>query len=151
MPPPTRTPRSRPSGVTLLELAVVLVILAVALGVALPVTGSALDRWAAAAARDEALALLHRARMEARLHGGARLELTADPAALSLRVGDSLVTAWSAPRGGLVLHLPRDRTRDVLRFDALGLGVVTSRTLRFRQGRAESRLIISSRGRGRRD
>ena len=37
---------------------------------------------------------------------------------------------------------------DTLAFDALGLGIVTSRTLVFRKGDSEARLVVSSRGRG---
>jgi len=145
----SRGPRSQ-GAFTLPELLVVLVVLAVAFGLALPVAGSMLDRWAVRSARDQALALLHRTRMEARLSGGARLELASDPVELRITVDDSLVTRWRGA-GGVTLDLPGGRGEDVLRFDALGLGIVTSRTLRFRRGRAESRLVVSSRGRGRRD
>lgn len=149
--PPAQCRVQRTRGVTLAEIATVLVLAGVALGMALPLTSRALDRWAVRAARDEALALLHRARMEARLAGGARLEIRLEPAAMAVFTGDSLVAEWSGgAEGGVRIDLPGDRLRDELWFDALGLGVVTSRTLVFRRGPAEARLVISSRGRARR-
>lgn len=142
----------RPSpGFTLAEIAAALVLAGVALGLALPLTSRTLDRWAVRASRDEALALLHRTRMEARLAGGARLEIRSEPAMLAVFTGDSLVTEWTAgAERGVRIDLPARRIRDQLRFDALGLGIVTSRTLTFRRGVAEARLVISSRGRARR-
>lgn len=138
-------------GFTLAEVVTVLVLTGVVLGLALPLTGRALDRWAVQASRDEALALVHRTRMEARLGGGARLFITSEPAALAVFRGDSLVQEWKdGARRGVRIELPGQRSQDELRFDGLGLGIVTSRTLAFRRGSAEARLVISSRGRARR-
>jgi len=90
-------------GFTLAEVVTVLVLTGVVLGLALPLTGRALDRWAVQASRDEALALVHRTRMEARLGGGARLFITSEPAALAVFRGDSLVQAATVRvvQGGL--------------------------------------------------
>lgn len=159
---PTRDPLSRPArsarrfppgrrAFTVVELLLVVLLMTLAAGLALPLAAAALDGWAARSARDQALALLHRARATARIHGGARLALTADPAAVTLWVGDSLAARWPADgASGVRIRLPGDAATDELRFDALGLGIVASRTLRFQRGGAEARLIISSRGRGRR-
>lgn len=138
-----------PRGHTFLELILVLALAAVILGIALPVGRGALDRWAATAIRDQALAALHRARMEARLQGGATLALDGEVGRLSIRVRDSLLWSSDAPgESGVRITLPDGSPVTSLDFDALGLGIVASRTLLFRRGDAEAFLVVSSRGRG---
>jgi hypothetical protein len=88
--------------------------------------------------------------MEARIRGGATLAVDGKTGALAAWAGDSLL--WSRSEGlrsGVRITRPDGALLvDSLEFDALGLGAVTSRTLVFRRGDAEARLVISSRGRG---
>lgn len=151
--PPTMTAASRSSppwrGFTVLELAVALSILGLLLSLALPIGRQLLDRWTVVAARDEALSALHRARSEARLRGGATLDFDGVLGRVSIRSADS--TLWvgrSLQEYGVSLSLPNGAGRTAVELDALGLGVVASRTLVFRRGAAEARLVISSRARG---
>ena len=140
-------------GHTLLELLVVLALLAIAIGLAYPATRAVADAWAVRAARDAAAALLASTRAAAIAHRGAELLVVpADGTVLLRRAG-------AAPE-------PRLRLRDewrvrvispafsgdtlVVRYDALGLGRVASRTLRFERGRAVAGLTIASYGRVRR-
>ena len=143
-PPPSRR------GFTLLELAVTLSLLSLVAGLGAPLWRGAVDGWAVRTVRDRSAVALHRARLEARRWGGARLELDAPGGRLRLyRIGpDSLI--WEDPSPGehrVQLVLPRGADETTLDFDALGLGIVGSRTLLFRRGGAEARLVVSSRGR----
>lgn len=136
-------------GFTLLELGIVLGILGLLLSLALPMGRRTLDFWAVQAVRDQALAALHRTRMEARVRGGAVLEVDGVAGTIVARAADSILWVRHEPGEAEVsIALPDGSTRTAVSFDALGLGVVASRTLVFRRGRAEARLVISSRGRG---
>jgi prepilin-type N-terminal cleavage/methylation domain-containing protein len=145
--PPRRTPSA---GFTLLELTVALTLAAVVLGLGAPLWRSTVDRWAVRTVRDRTAAALSRARLEARRWGGARLDVDAGLGRLRLERSHPDSVLWeddSAERYRVLMVLPRGSTRTVLSFDALGLGVVSSRTLVFRRGTAEARLVVSSRGR----
>lgn len=140
-------------GFTVLELTVALTLISILIGLAAPLWRGATDRWAVRSVRDRAAVALHRTRTEARLWGGARLELDAAVGALRLYRShpDSLVWEDRAPgEHRVAIDLPRGATSTTLDFDPLGLGIVASRTLMFRRGSAEARLVVSSRGRGRR-
>lgn len=143
--------RGRAGGFTLLELTVALTLIAILVGLGAPLWRNAVDRWAVRAVRDHAAVALHRTRLEARRWGGARLEFDTGEGLLRLRRGatDSIVWEDAALADHRVeLVLPRNASGTTLTFDALGLGVVASRTLLFQRGGAEARLVISSRGRG---
>jgi prepilin-type N-terminal cleavage/methylation domain-containing protein len=150
---PTSLPlrRSRPSGFTLLEVAVVLGLISLLTGLGAPLWRGATDRWAVRTVRDRAAVTLHRARLEARRWGGAQLVVDAAAGRLRLHrvASDSVIWEDASARDHRVqVVLPRGASGTTLRFDALGLGVVASRTLVFRRGAAEARLVVSSRGRG---
>ena len=135
-------------GFTLLELVVVLALLGVAIAELLPAARSQLDRMAVLAAREEVAGLLHRTRGEAMARGEAELVLTSVPPEAELVVrGDTLARARLEAAYGVTLMLSRGRPEARLTFGPLGLGRVTSQTLRFRRGDAEARLVISSLGR----
>ncbi len=136
------------SGFTLIELTFTVMIAAVALGLAAPFGTRALDRLAARAARDTVMGFIHQTRIHARLHGGARLRILPD-SVVEVWAGDSLRARWI----GKELHVTIDPGRPDsvnLEWDALGVGRIASRTLKFRRGNAETRLVISSLGRARR-
>lgn len=147
-----RTDKAR-SGLTLLELLLYLCILAVLFGLAAPAAGRALDRLAVVAARDALSASLARARAAAVARGGARLVVDTEAGRCWVQAGPGIV--------GTPLDLAREfRVRIVadgsapnpvvLRFDALGIGRMTSRTFRLRRGSEEGRLTVSAYGRARR-
>ena len=139
------------AGITLLDLVAVLALLGVALGLAIPASRAAVDRRAVSSVRDQALAALHRSRLEARMRGGAVLEFDGVQGRLRVLSGDSLLWSSDAPGEHRVTMALQDGGRSTaVRFDALGLGILASRTVLFRGGGAEAGLVISSRGRGRR-
>lgn len=148
-----RSPRSgdavRRAGLTILELLVVLAIGAIVLSLTLPSARRLKDGWAVTAAREAVVGMVERTRTEALESGGAALTL--DP------VGDSL---WVVTGDGSVVSLdlvadfdvdlePGDRPVE-LAFGPLGIGLLTSRTLRLTRGGARRSLTVSSYGRVRR-
>jgi len=144
----TSTSRRPPRGFTVLELGVALSLVSLLVSVAIPLGRRTVDLWTVRAVRDQALAALHRTRMEARLLGGAVLDVDGVAGTLTARSGDSLLWVRREPAEAHVrVSLPDGSLTTQLAYDALGLGVVSSRTLVFRRGEAEARLVVSSRGR----
>lgn len=143
--PPSRRYRA---GVALAEIALVCVLVGLLAGLAFPGLGAIRDRAAVVSARESVLALIHDIRGLAMESGGA--ELVFDDAAQRF----DLV----GPAGDTLSRLRMDefgvevettgRTAEVrLRWNALGWGVVSSRTFTLRRGAHEARLVVSSRGR----
>jgi len=139
----------RPLGYTLLELTLVLVLAGTLLGVAVPRGAAVLDRIAVTVARDIVAASLARTRALAISRGGATLVLRRRP--LRLRIEDA--TGTLAPGGnpalphGIELETSGTDAEIQIRYDALGIGRLASRTLRFRRGDAVATLVLSSYGR----
>lgn len=145
--------RNRP-GHTLLELMVALALLALVIGLAYPAARAAADVWAVRAARDATASLLAATRVAAIAHRGAELLIVPQHGSILMRtrmdprprVRLVLAETWrvsvSSPGfGGDTISI---------RYDALGLGRVASRTLRFRRGAAAAGLTVASYGRVRR-
>jgi type II secretory pathway pseudopilin PulG len=145
---------TRRPGATLPELLLLLSLLAVLGGMSVSVSARARDRIAAHGARDVVASAIGRARALARMHGSARVHV--DVASGALRIEAPV----GSPRGGPTLlrdafgvQVSVDGATSapvVLDFDALGLGRLANRTLRFRRNDAEARLTLSSYGRPRR-
>jgi prepilin-type N-terminal cleavage/methylation domain-containing protein len=144
----------KPLGYTLLELVVVLALLAIAIGLAYPATRAASDAWAVRAARDATASVLAATRAAAIAHRGA--ELLVVPA-----TGDVLTRTAAAPAAEERLRIGRDwrvalsspgfgGDTIAIRYDAIGLGRVASRTLRFERGSAAAGITIAAYGRVRR-
>lgn len=138
-------------GYTLLELSAVLALMAAATSILLGAGEGMRDRWAVEGAREEVAGLIAEARTAAVTWGGATVHLSASDAEVWYEAGG---TEWRRLALGeevaLELVLPRGRAASLLHFDALGLGQVASRTLRFRRGEEETTLVVSSYGRVRR-
>jgi prepilin-type N-terminal cleavage/methylation domain-containing protein len=135
-------------GFTLLELITVVTLLGLALGELLPAGRSLLDRMAVVSAREAAVGLFHRVRMEAVTRGGARLVVESSPPMLRVLSGSSSQIVKEVPvPDGVTLELSRGRLKVELRFDAMGLGRVASQTLVFQRGEARATLVVSSLGR----
>jgi prepilin-type N-terminal cleavage/methylation domain-containing protein len=137
------------SGFSLLELSVVLTLLGVGLSVGLPSARRQMDRMAVLAAREATVGHIGRARREARLAGGARLELRRDGARLWIESG-GVARDTLALESLFGVRLELGGSAASVSFDALGLGRVASRSLWFARGSARAGLIISSYGRVRR-
>lgn len=150
-------------GHTLFEILTVLVILGIAGTALLERARAQADRLAVRAAREEAVALFHRARMEARLRGEARVRIVeGEGVGLVVASGDGSAeppesgAGWESaarvdPRErGVDLTISGDRTEVEIRFDARGLARFASATLELERGRARTELVVSAHGRVRR-
>lgn len=144
----------KPHGQTLLELIVALALLALAIGLAYPATRRAADVWAVRGARDATASLLASTRTAAIAHRGA--ELLVVPAS-----GSVLTRTRAAPQStprlevagewGVTISSPGFGGDTIsIRYDALGLGRVASRTLRFERGSASGGITVAAYGRVRR-
>lgn len=99
-------------------------------------------------AQEEAARLFARARWTAVSAGGAVVELTADPpAGLVVSAAGDTVATTRFGGDGVSLRLSRDRSATRLRYGPMGLGMVSSQTLRFRAGESERSVVVSSLGR----
>lgn len=133
-------------GATLIEIAVVLSLLAL-LGVGLlPAARASADRAAVVGAREALAAMLVRTRAEAQRHGGAVLRIEPD-GRVELAIGDSTLASLD-PRAEFKVGLSTgSRVPVALRFDGLGIGRASSRTLELRRGGADATLVVAAYGR----
>lgn len=139
------------TGFTLLELATVLTVVAVAAAGLGPAVGRWGDRAAVVGAREAVAALVAEARASGLGRGGARVHVAARPwRAWSEVDGRVLRSVDLEVEAGVRVDLSAQRERTTLEYDALGVGRVASETLRFRRGGAEAALVVSGYGRVRR-
>lgn len=126
----------------------VLLILGVSLGVAWPGASHGWDRLQVVQAREEILALLSRARMEAVSRGGAEVLVLPDHGRVLLLDGVLVLAQVELDLRGVDLTAQGNPNATIrLRFDSMGLGRVASRTLWLSRGNASSRIVVSSFGR----
>lgn len=136
------------AGYSVLELATVLLLLTLLTGTVLPPLRRQVDRMAVLGAREEVAGLFHRARFEAVAMGSSGIHLDSGAASVTLSAGGEVLDhSGLADEYGVSLSLSSGHTQADLTFDPLGLGRVASQTLRFRRGRAEAGLVVSSFGR----
>jgi hypothetical protein len=147
------TARAR-SGVTLIELLLLVLVFGVLAGLTLPVTLRARESAAARSARDATASVIARARLLALARGSARVITDIGSAKVRLESPIGLLAEPPLELGatlGVNIAVDRAAGPDVMiDFDALGLGRLANRTFRFRRGAAEARLTLSSYGRPRR-
>ncbi len=99
-------------------------------------------------AQEEAARLFAQARWTAVSVGGAVVELAADPpSGLVVSATGDTVAATRFGGKGVSLRLSRGRSATRLRYGPMGLGMVSSQTLRFRAGESERSVVVSSLGR----
>lgn len=152
LPPPLHGRETRRRrGFTLIELVVFLLLTGLLLAAGLPRVASTRDRAAVHGAREAAVGLFSRARVEARAAGGAEIRVEESPSRLVLSSRRRVATVLDLGAEYRVeVEVPGPAGRATLRFDALGIGRVASRTLVFRRGEHEAALAVSSYGRVRR-
>jgi Tfp pilus assembly protein FimT len=140
------------SGQTLVELATVLVLVAVGASTLAPTARRLGDRAAVMAAREEVVRALAQGRMTAVSRGGATVTVVADPP--EARVGVPGVVLRRVPLDGgsrrIRVRLTGGRDSLTLRFDRLGIGRFANGTVLLQRGDATAGLVISSYGRIRR-
>jgi prepilin-type N-terminal cleavage/methylation domain-containing protein len=140
-------PRGR-DGFSLLELVLVMSIVGLALGGALPAASSLRDRMAVVGARESVVGIFHKGRIEAVAFGGASIVLRVSPPGAELWSGGALRSVVPLDGdSGVEMTLSSGRERVEIFFDALGLGRVASQTIRFVRNGSRSGLVVSSLGR----
>lgn len=138
-------------GHTLLELAVVLLLMTAITSLLAPAGRRWRDRAAVVSAREVVVGLLSRARVAAMASGAAHVTVETSPARVSALVADSLIDASEVERElGVRIELVGGRTSAAIAYDALGLGRMAGATLVFRRGQASASLVVSGLGRARR-
>jgi Tfp pilus assembly protein FimT len=145
---PPRPPRTDPTGTTLVEVLIVLTLAAVLMAAAWPLGRRSIDRLHVVTAREELFGLVYRARGVATRTGSATVTVDLDASRARLVDGRAAEVAWVdlGSRGVAVSTTGSARTV-ALRWNGLGWGVLSARTLILRRGSAEARLVVSSRGR----
>ena len=139
-------------GFTLLELAGVLALLAVAASLSFPVGRNVSERLSVTGAREELVGLITRARGEALRRGGSSLIVLSNPAEVRVEAnGEILHRVDLGATRRIELVLSGGRPSVELRFDASGLGKMAARSVTLTRGSAVARLIISAYGRIRRE
>lgn len=136
------------AGYSLIEVAVAMAIVA---ALAPPVASKA-SRLRAAfdlrQAQEDAARLFATARWAAVRDGSATVELVADPPqGRVVSIGGEILAAADLGPGGATLRLSRGRASSRVRYGPVGLGWVSSQTLRFSKAGQEKALVISSLGR----
>jgi prepilin-type N-terminal cleavage/methylation domain-containing protein len=137
-------------GMTLVELLTVLAVTGVLVAMAAPRLAGGADRYLVREAREELVAFLYQARLEARRQGQARVTLTSGGGAELEVPGQDDPLLWEPSVSGLSLEVLGARDEVTLVFGPAGIGRVASATLVIRRGRAEARVVVSSYGRIRR-
>lgn len=140
----------RRGGATLPELILVLALLGILAGMTVSVTSEARDRVAVSSARDRVAGLVVRAGALARLHRSAVAHITEGAVRIEAPAGTLRDVQPIERQFGV--HMTVDGSAEGVRleFDALGLGRLANRTIRFDRRSSQARLTLSSYGRPRR-
>lgn len=135
-------------GFTLFECLVVLAIVGIGLALGLPALQVHRDRWAVTQAREAGAALLARARVDALGAGASRVTILPGRKSLERSLGSTLRERIDLEdRYGVSLDMSGRDTIASIEFNALGLGRMSARTLRFERGSTSASLVISTYGR----
>jgi type II secretory pathway pseudopilin PulG len=138
-------------GHTLVELTFVLLLMGVAAASVAPTARQLQERAAVAAAREAVVGLLAEARLAAIETGGATVWIDSGSGlAQAIASGTTLRRVALTTDFGVTLRLSGSQPHVELRYDALGLGRMSSITIVLRRGRAAAELVVSSYGRVRR-
>lgn len=137
-----------PRGHVLVDVLWTALLVAILAGIAVPLVRSTVHRVQATAAREAVVGFVGRVRTEARARGGAVLVVAEAEDRLALRTDGREVDRLAVGREfGVDLEAGGGGEEVLLRFDERGLGMVASRTLVVRRGRAQRAAVLSSYGR----
>jgi prepilin-type N-terminal cleavage/methylation domain-containing protein len=139
-------------GHTMIELLAVLMLLSILLVLSMPGVARWRDAAAVSAARDNLAARLAWTRVAAASRGGAALVLELPAGRYRVELADGLAVHETdlSERFGVTIRTTGPADSVVLRYDALGIGRMTARTLEVRRGEAVRGLTVSAYGRFRR-
>ena len=136
------------AGYSIIEVVAMLAVLAILAPPLIASAGRLRASFLLGRAQEEAARLLAEARWTAIGAGGATLVLSSTPprGVVVSAAGDTVAVA-DLGEGGVSLHLSRGRATARIRYGPLGLGLVSSQTIRFALADEERSLVISSLGR----
>ena len=135
-------------GFTLFECLVVLAIVGIGISLGMPALQRHRDRWAVIQAREASAALLARARVDALGSGASKVTILPGRAHIERSLGSARRERVDLrDRYGVSLHISGRDTLATIEFNALGLGRMSARTLRFERGATSASLVISTYGR----
>ena len=135
-------------GFTLFECLVVLAIVGIGIALGLPALQAHRDRWAVMQAREASAALLARARVDALGSGASQVTIAPGRGHIERNLGSTLRERVDLRRRyGVSLDISGRDTLATIEFNALGLGRMSARTLRFGRGATSASLVISTYGR----
>jgi len=137
-------------GLTLPELLVYLLLVGMAAHVAIGPARRQADALVLRGVREEVVTLFHRARMEARQLGEARIRLATGEDPHVLLPGDVVRARVPLAERGVVLEVRGARDVAELTFGPLGVATFASATIVLRRGGEEVVLVVSGYGRVRR-
>jgi type II secretory pathway pseudopilin PulG len=137
------------SGYSLLDLSVAVTLVGMGVSVLVPAARRQLDRNAVLSAREAVVARVARARREARLAGGASVQLRQAGSRIWVDTGEP-VRDTLALEERFGVRMDPGAASAAVAFDALGIGRLANRTLVFTRGDARAGLTISAYGRVRR-
>lgn len=135
-------------GFTLFECLVVLAIVGIGIALGMPALQAHRNRWAVTQAREAGAALLSRARVDALGSGASSITIMPRSGRIERLFGDTVRERVDlGERYGVSLEISGRDTLATIQFNALGLGRMSARTLRFERGGTSASLVISSYGR----
>jgi type II secretory pathway pseudopilin PulG len=137
-------------GLTLPELLVYLLLVGMAAHVAIGPARRQADALVLRGVREEVVTLFHRARMEARQLGEARVRLATGEDPLLLLSEDVVRGRVPLAERGVVLEVQGARDAAELTFGPLGVATFAAATVVLRRGEEEVALVVSGYGRVRR-
>jgi Tfp pilus assembly protein FimT len=108
------------------------------------------DRMRVMAAREDVAGVFRAARIAARAHGGARIQVDPLGRVHLFTPQDSLLRSADPMRLGVQLTLAGSRTEAEFPFGPLGVARVASATLVLSRGSTEQHVVLSAQGRVRR-
>jgi prepilin-type N-terminal cleavage/methylation domain-containing protein len=138
-------------GHTLIELLFVLFLIGVTAAAVTPAARTYRDRAAVSAAREAVVGLLTEARLGGVERGSGAVRIVPSRGQAESVVGDSAVRSIDlASDFGVDVRIGGSPDTVEIRYDALGLGRVASRTIVFVRGEEAGELVVSAFGRVRR-
>lgn len=135
-------------GFTLFECLVVLAIVGIGIALGMPAMQLHRDRWAVTQAREASAALFSRARIDALGSGASQVTIVPGRGHIERSLGGTFRERVDlGDRYGVSLDISGRDTLATIEFNALGLGRMSARTLRFGRGATHVSLVISTYGR----
>ena len=138
------------TGYSLLDLTVALALMGMGSSLLLPAAHRQMERSAVLAAREALVAQVAQARREARIAGGAVLQMRRSGGRVWIEAGGQAPRDTLAIEERFGVRIVPGAASATVAFDALGIGRLASRSVTFLRGQERAAVTISAYGRVRR-